>query len=93
MSNGDSTEALEHKVVKEVLVEVANERGYQLERFGNKFDDGNKPNDWISYIAAYSGRAYSSKREGYTCKLFRESMIKTAALAVAAVEAYDRNTK
>lgn len=55
------------------------------------FDATNTQNDWVAYICAYVGRASAkvarNLREGQT---FRDNMIKVAALAVAAIEAYDK---
>jgi hypothetical protein len=55
------------------------------------FDETNTQNDWVAYISAYSGRAaakcFRNARE--ECD-FRENMVKTAALAVAAIRAHDK---
>lgn len=78
-----------------VLDEVAQERERQkaLAHGGDtdQFDKGNSRNDWVTYIAAYAGRAGAkvarNEREGQS---FRDNMLKVAALAVAAVEAHDK---
>jgi len=78
-----------------ILGEIVKERAHQIqcEHGGdtNAFDETNSQNDWVAYICAYAGRAANkvarNGREG--CK-FRENMIKVAALAAAAVEAYDK---
>jgi hypothetical protein len=79
---------------RDILEEVLNERIHQIElKHGgdtDKFDKSNTKNDWVSYIAAYSGRASDKvlKNERDGCS-FRANMIKTAALAIAAIEAHD----
>lgn len=76
-----------------VLVEVAEERQRQLYLAHggdtNKFDENNSCNDWVAYISAYVGRA-ADKCPRNKSHDFRDMMIKVAALAVAAIEAYDK---
>lgn len=82
-------------LMNQILVEVAKERQRQkdLSFAGDtdSFDRTNSRNDWVGYIAAYSGRAAEkcirNQREGQE---FRANMVKVAALAVAAVEAHDQ---
>ena len=79
--------------MNDILQEIKEEREYQDKRWGGvKHDDQHKPNDWIAFITGYAGRAYDCCME-HPGDLddFRESMIKVAALAVAAVEWVDRN--
>lgn len=77
-----------------ILNEVKDERMRQLElRHGGNtlvFDMQNTMNDWVAYISAYSGRAADkvARNDREECD-FRANMIKVAALAVAAIEAYD----
>ena len=79
----------------EILGEIKAERERQvnLAMAGDteSFDRTNSRNDWVAYIAAYSGRAaektFRNKREGQD---FRANMLKAAALAVAAIEAHDK---
>lgn len=70
-------------------INIQDERTRQKTQF-SEFDKTNSQNDWVAYIAAYSGRASQkvarNEREGQT---FRENMVKVAALAQAAIEAYD----
>jgi hypothetical protein len=71
-----------------IFVEISNERDYQDGKWGKENDDRNTPNDWIAYITAWTGKAYKYP----SCKdNFRKNMVKVAAIAVAAVEACDRN--
>lgn len=80
--------------VRDILKEVQKERLRQIElALGddtNKFDETNTQSDWVAYIAAYSGRAPSKVfRNGAQNENFRNNMVKVAALAMAAIEAYD----
>lgn len=77
-----------------ILAEIDDERQRQIRlKHGgdtNKFDEENSLNDFVAYISAYAGRAAQkvarNERDG---QRFRVNMIKVAALAMAAVEAYD----
>src|SRR3954469_2562725 len=73
---------------------IAAEREYQNNRWGTEADDSlNTPNDFVSYINHYSTRWFPGGFTPYTpatVDKFRESMIKVAALAIAAVESIDR---
>jgi hypothetical protein len=75
-----------HRV--DILAEVNEEREYQVETFNDKFDDKNTLNDWVTYIGIHCGKA-----SNWTAapKQQREQMLKVAALAVAACEAFDKN--
>jgi hypothetical protein len=77
-----------------VFNEIADEREHQIERWGNDADDTlNEPNDFIAYMNAYSTKWFPGGFAPYTPETvdaFRTSMIKTAAIAVAAVESLDR---
>jgi hypothetical protein len=53
----------------------------------------NTPNDFVSYISNYSTRWFKGGFAPYTPDVvdeFRVSMLKTAALAIAAIESIDR---
>lgn len=89
-----------------IFNEIMTERDYQVERWGNEFDDKNTPNDWASYIMRYAaatcefdlgqpkgGPMTDKQREQYATMMKerrREQLIKVATLAVAAIEAQDR---
>lgn len=74
-----------------VLRDVAEEHAHQDELWGTEHDDGHASDDRLNFIEGRLGwllnqvGEYSVSDEG-----FRDAMIKIAALAVAAVEAYDR---
>ena len=73
---------------QEITVQIYNdikaERCYQdLKWGGAEHDDFHNHRDWVTFIVQYLGRAAAPED-------FRTSMIKVAALAVAAIEWYDR---
>jgi hypothetical protein len=78
----------------DIVGSIAAEREYQQSRWGNEADDTvNEPNDFVAYINHYSTRWFPGGFTPYTPETvdaFRKSMIKVAAIAVAAVESIDR---
>ena len=75
--------------------DILAERAKQKElTFGGKtssdFDKSNSPNDWVGYVSTYLGRCTSAARNQREGQDFRTNMVKAAAIAMAAVEAYDR---
>lgn len=79
---------------KTIYDEVKQEREHQIQKWGITPDDTlNTPNDWISYIARYATTWFTGvfpPYPGQTVDSFRTSMIKVAAIAIAAVESIDR---
>jgi len=77
-----------------VYDEIESERTYQRSKWGNNNDDTlATPEDWVAWIAHHSSRWFGGGYKPYntdTVASFRKQMIKTAALAVAAVESIDR---
>lgn len=77
-----------------IYEEIQAERRYQVSRWGAKADDElNTPMDWVGYIARYSTNWMSGGFRPYprdVLETFRKSMVKVAALAVAAVAWTDR---
>jgi hypothetical protein len=77
-------------IIEEIRAERQRQKDLAFGGDTESFDTTNGQGDWVSYICAYAGRAavrvYRNKREGQN---FRDCMIKVAALAIAAVEAYD----
>lgn len=77
-----------------IFKEIDAERSYQDERWGKDTDDTvNTPWMWTAYIALYSskwmaGTLMPLKRD--VVSAFRTMMIKTASIAIAAVESIDR---
>jgi len=76
------------EITDKIVQDIAAEYEYQLEKWGVEFDDKNTVNDWVAYLANYSSRA--SNMESPPSRQ-RESMVKVATLAVAAIAAFDRN--
>lgn len=77
----------EGKRMDKILKEIKEERSYQDSKWGTEFDDRNTANDWTTYITQYASNAAFAKN----LDEWRVQMLKTAALAVAALEAFDRN--
>ena len=77
-----------------VFEAIVDERVYQDNKFGTTIDDTtNTPWMWASYVNNYSTKWMNGEfapLDSATVDAFRQSMIKTAALAVAAVESVDR---
>lgn len=71
-----------------ILEDIRSEREYQVGKWGNGFDDKNTANDWVTYITMY---ATAGARMDASPEDFRAAMVKVATLAVAALEAIDRN--
>lgn len=76
-----------------ILSEIDAERDYQIQRWGDLDDLTNLPNDFVAYIAHYSTRWLSGETAPYSLETlikYRQSMVKTAAIAVAATEFADK---
>lgn len=77
-----------NEIQDKILNEIEAERTYQDKKWGTKFDDANTVNDWAAYINLYLGRATTM---GASKADQRLGMLKAAALAVAALETFDRS--
>ena len=73
---------------QEIFNKIDEERTYQENKWGVEFDDQNTINDWVTYINQYASHA---ARMNVGVDHVEENLIKVAALAVAALEAIDRN--
>lgn len=77
-----------------ILENINAERMYQEGKWGNTTDDTeNTPNDFVSYISHYATKWFPGGFTPYSPKTvddFRTSMLKTAAICVAAIESVDR---
>jgi hypothetical protein len=71
-----------------IFDEIQGERAYQDKKWGTSFDDKNTTNDWVTYIDQYAGKASPLTKDDTTSRI---AFLKVAALAVAAIEALDRN--
>jgi hypothetical protein len=76
--------------MERIFTEIRDKRAYQDQKWGGpEHDDSVETEDsWIKYINEYaSGKG---RAEG---RAFRERMIHVAALAVAAIQSFDRKQK
>lgn len=73
--------------LKHALSEITFERLRQ--KYDNKFDDNNTLNDWIAFITRYLGRANENDAD---LDKQTDSLIKAAAIIVAALESRYRNS-
>ena len=72
-----------------IFDDIEVEREYQNEKWGNAFDDANTVNDWVAYITRYASNAsFANSIEDQ-----KIALLKVASLAVAAIEACERNNK
>ena len=81
-------------VTEKVLDEISAERDYQIDKWGNAFDDTHTPADWAAFATMYLGDAlkgWKNNRGAFDWKKFRKNALKVATIMVAAVEAVDRN--
>jgi hypothetical protein len=74
--------------LQRVLEDVVNERAHQENRWGVVNDDRNTFEDWRTYMNKYSFRVGHAMPNSPTQ---RRRLIQVAALAVAAIESFDRN--
>lgn len=94
------------KVTERVLKEVLGERARQWSKWGLArgrgtdesdptgyvHDDEHTPGDWTRFIVRHLGRAEQAIEDGHPYD-WRESMLRVAALAVAAIESHDRSDR
>jgi hypothetical protein len=78
----------EEKVFNEIVEAIRAERMYQIEKWGDTFDDNNTINDWVCYIIQYAGSAAPLLKDD---ELSRKKLIKVATLAISAIMALERN--
>lgn len=71
----------------DVLKQVMDERQAQINKHGGvPNDDRNSLSDWIRWMVEHLAFASRDEHTGT-----RQELVRVAALAVAAIEAYDRN--
>ena len=77
--------------MSKAVQDVVQERERQKHIIDEEFEAQNTANDFVAYITAYAGRAarkvLRNERQEET---FRSNMVKVAAIAVAAIEAFDK---
>lgn len=70
--------------------EILLERERQQLKWGDAFDDKNSPYNWAAYITQYATRHLIGDPAAVSNADFRADMVKVGALAVAAIQAMDR---
>jgi hypothetical protein len=78
---------------KEIFEAIEKERAYQEEKWGVDFDDKNTPNDWVVYLCMYAtdaAKMSGGPKKTFDVEKYKKNLLKTASLAVAALEALDR---
>lgn len=75
------------KQLEGILEDIRKEREYQQHKWGDDFDIKNTPNDWITYIICYLGKAVTMP---WNPCVFRASLVKVATLCCAAIEWCDK---
>ena len=78
---------IQDTILDAIITEIKGERARQESLWGAVFDDKNTLDNWIAFITAYCGKAWSAGSP----KKVRYRLLQVAAIAVAACEAYDRN--
>lgn len=76
--------------MENIIKSIVAERQYQEAKWGNDFDDTNTNSQWANYISHYANRNLIGVKADQSDEAFRESMVKVATLAVAAIQALDR---
>lgn len=73
-----------------ILTEIVEERTRQDEKYGGpEHDDAHHPCDWVFFIDRFRANAQRSADLGQM-DAYRKSLVRVAALAVAALESFDR---
>jgi hypothetical protein len=73
------------------LDQVREERAWQIATWGTALDDQHTDTDWIALITKYAGKAiHAARGSAHFTPDFLESLVKIAALAMAAYEAAER---
>lgn len=76
--------------MEKILEEIRKERVRQDEKWGGpEHDDAHDIEEWIEFIQSYASWAKTNYKMNSPDK-FRRRMVQVAALAVAAVESFDR---
>ena len=76
---------------RRILGEVEDERQVQDMRWGGQdHDDGHTAAEWVALVARHLGLSFNDGAGEIDRVRFRRQMLRVAALAVACVEAIDR---
>lgn len=71
---------------EEAIQRILAERERQFDLPGSEFDLLHTPNDWLAIAAAYCLEAVSKRGRGTSTEEMTESVIKTCAILIAALE-------
>ena len=82
-------EALSARKGDDVLGEIINERKRQDDKWG---EQNHQPSIWLVILGEEVGEACKAVLE-MDCEEYRKELIQVAAVAIAAVESYDRSTE
>ena len=74
-----------------ILGEISGERDRQFNLPGSEFDQLHSMNDWIAITSQYLTRSADRKHTKSDQREQRESLIKAAAVIVAAIEHLDQS--
>jgi hypothetical protein len=89
VDTGEAKKALAQAHRKDIFQAITTEREYQDQKWGGpQHDDTHSAHDWVTYIVKYLGKWQAWP--AFSMYDFRRSMVKVAALAVAAIEWADR---
>lgn len=107
MSDFSDLPAAQNAALKEterVLKEIRGERARQFAEWGwqpnngdrdlvaHEHDDQHAPGDWTRFIVRHLGRAEQGIEDGDRYR-YRDQLLRVAALAVAAIESFDRKDR
>lgn len=76
-----------------ILNEISGERDRQYNLPGSEYDQKHTMNDWIALATAYLSCSVTRKHIKSDYEEQRQSLIKSAAVIVAALEHLDRNNR
>ena len=77
--------------MEQIFEEIRQERDRQDEQYGGPdHDDNHYPGDWCLILMKYHGRGAAVTIDTQPDATFRASMMKLAAVAVAATQSFDR---
>lgn len=84
-------------MIEKYIEEIQKERDYQKQKWGLTFDKDNTPHDWVTFIVKYvtrnSGGTFGRLQPKEELEIWRKDLVKTATLAIAALEWVDDRLK
>jgi len=72
-----------------IIDEIMTERQRQMDLYTSKHDDSHSPIDWIAILICHLGAACADEAR-IDADRFRKQMTRVAAVALAAIESFDR---